>query len=454
MPRREYLRIDGITLVNFKAYSRETFELDPQFTLLVGRNGTGKTSILDGLAVALGVWLVEPPDSALAGSRRSIERWEVRLAADQIGDRVQFRECLPVEVRARGGIGSCANLEWTRQIRKGGARTTNAGAAEALAVIRQVYAQDEAGARPLCPVLGYYGAGRAWLPANERKQSRPRPDGPARRWDAFYDCLNDRIRVPDLQRWFSRELLAAANRGGRPRPGYEVVKRAVLGCVPGASDVWFDADQDQIVLSIDGCAQPFGNLSAGQRVLLATVADIALKCVTQNNHLVPAEALSDGDQPLPRVLAQTPGVVLIDELDVHLHPEWQRRVADDLKRTFPSIQFVCTTHSPQVVGELPVEQVRILGPDGPVRPSVARGADANWLLDHVMATDASIHAGTRQTCRALEAALDADDLDEARRLRDGLRAQLRGETGFLAQIEGELASLELLAEESPDEAPA
>ena len=123
-------------------------------------------------------------------------------------------------------------------------------------------------------------------------------------------------------------------------------------CVPGADRMWFDGDRSEIVLSIERQAQPFSNLSAGQRMMLALVADIAIKAVTQNNHLVPEHVPATANGALPDVLAQTPGVVLIDELDVHLHPRWQRRVATDLKSTFPRIQFVCTSHSPQVIGEV------------------------------------------------------------------------------------------------------
>jgi len=75
-------------------------------------------------------------------------------------------------------------------------------------------------------------------------------------------------------------------------------------------------------------------------MMLALVADIAIKAVTQNNHLVPKDARAALNGALPDVLAQTPGVVLIDELNVHLHPRWQRQVASDLKSTFPGIQFV------------------------------------------------------------------------------------------------------------------
>jgi len=122
--------------------------------------------------------------------------------------------------------------------------------------------------------------------------------------------------------------------------------------VPGADGIWYDADAKEVALSIHGNAQPFGNLSAGQRVMLALVADLAIRMVTQNNFLVPANELGPEDEPLPRVLAQTPGVVLIDELDVHLHPKWQRGVVEALRRVFPRVQFISTTHSPFIVQSL------------------------------------------------------------------------------------------------------
>jgi hypothetical protein len=134
----------------------------------------------------------------------------------------------------------------------------------------------------------------------------------------------------------------------------------VIRCVPGADDAWFDTDRKDIVLSIDGVAQPFANLSAGQRTMLALVADIAIKAVTQNNYLVPHDELGPDNGSLPRVLTDTPGVVLIDEIDVHLHPRWQRRVVEDLRTTFPRIQFVATTHSPFIVQSMRTEELRNL----------------------------------------------------------------------------------------------
>ena len=67
----------------------------------------------------------------------------------------------------------------------------------------------------------------------------------------------------------------------------------------------------------------------------------------------------------PAVLQHTPGMVLVDEIDVHLHPKWQRRVVRDLKETFPRIQFVCTSHSPFIIQSLEAGELRTLDPGGP-----------------------------------------------------------------------------------------
>jgi predicted ATP-binding protein involved in virulence len=447
------MRIDELEIENFKKFEKQNFDLHPHFTLLMGENGSGKTSVLDALSVAAGIWLVEKPDSTLYNSGRNILQTEIRLEPEKKGDRVQFRERRPVLVRARGRIGDHEDVHWARQIRRDSRskRTYNAEAKEALMHVKEIYARDSAGESVLCPVLAYYGAGRAWLSSNERVP-KPKTNGPARRWAAFYDCFNERIRFAELQKWFSRETTERGNRGGKWRPGFDVVRRAVLRCVPDADGIWFDADRDQVVLSISGNAQPFDNLSAGQRMMLALVSDLAIKAVTQNAFLLPPDELGPQDEPVPKVLRETPGVVLIDELDVHLHPRWQRRVATDLKTTFPAIQFVCTSHSPQVIGEVTRDEVRSLKQHGGEhrveRPSVARGADSNWILDHVMEGAASKTPEIKTLQDEAEDALAEGSLPVARAKLEQLRALLDGDTGELVRLESSLESLEALAEEA------
>ena len=136
--------------------------------------------------------------------------------------------------------------------------------------------------------------------------------------------------------------------------------------MPEADDLWYDGDREEIVLSAGGHARPFSNLSAGQRMMVALIADIAIKVLTQNSCLVPEELPDDDHESLPEVLQRTPGLVLIDELDVHLHPRWQRRVVDDLKETFPGIQFVSTSHSPFIIQSLKAGELRTLDHSGPL----------------------------------------------------------------------------------------
>lgn len=406
------MRIDHIELVNFKRFARQRIDLHPRLTLLAGENGSGKTTVLDALAVAAGIWLVDPPDSTLANSGRNILASEIRLESHTKGDRTQFQEQRPVSIQVTGIIGEHEDVRWVRQIRENGKRTSNTEAGQALRHVEEIYARDRMGESVLCPVLAYYGAGRAWLPSNKRIP-KAKANGPARRWAAFYDCFNERIRFDELQSWFRRETTERGNREGRWRPGFEAVRRAILACVPDTNDVWFDPDRDQIVLTIGENAQPFDNLSAGQRMMLALVADLAIKAVTQNAFLLPPDHLEAEDEPLPRVLSQTPGVVLIDELDVHLHPSWQRRVATDLKNTFPAIQFVCTSHSPQVIGEVEPQEVRLLDDSGVASPPRSYGVDSSRILEEIM--DArSRNSDVEKLLRRLFELIDKEDFGSAR----------------------------------------
>ncbi len=318
-----------------------------------------------------------------------------------------------VSVKATGSIGGQEGMIWEERIPAGKKTPSYVGAKKTLEVVQQAYASAQRGEQVLLPVIAYYGAGRAWLPHNRRIKAKAKSTGPARRWAAFYDCLNERIRMTDLADWFQGEAIAKGNQG-RYRIGFNHVRWAVLQCVTGADDIWYDGDRKEIVLSIEGQAQPFSNLSAGQRMMLAMVADIAIKAVTQNNYLVNPSALATAfTEPTPRVLAQTPGVVLIDELDVHLHPRWQRRVASDLTRTFPSMQFVCTSHSPQVIGELAPDEIRVLEDEGVHVPPRSFGIDSSRILKEIMESPARDPA-VDSLLRKMFQLIDREEFSDAR----------------------------------------
>lgn len=398
------MRIDRLDIQNFRKFSSLTLNLDPQFTLLVGNNGSGKTTLLHALAVCFGVWFDALKEKVVTLPYKTIEPRDVRLELVKNTTVAQFQERLPVWVKAVGHIRE-KEITWGQKLETSYShwQSDADNAKEALAQI----AND---ASSNYPVLAFYRVTRAALPTQSGIEN---PLTPSLRWDAYKHCFDQRIDFAELRRWFYREVAAVGASGGHKRPGYEVVRRAVFDCVPGAEDLWFDVDRADIVCSINGQAQPLSNLSDGQRMLLAMVADIAVKAVTLNTHLLPSDNLDPEDELLPRVLQQTPGVVLIDELDVHLHPSWQRRVAADLKRTFPAIQFVCTSHSPQVIGEVPPEQIRIIDGDIVYSPEHSFGVDSSRILEEIMDTKSRTNEVDNLLTK-LARQIDSDDFDGAR----------------------------------------
>lgn len=433
------MRIDQIRIQNFKKFTDQEFQLSPRLNLFIGDNGSGKTSVLDALAIALGIWHKATPGSGW----RQIRPEEIRLEPVREGDRILFKKSASgTTITAKGVIGAATDLCWKRAVKPGGARTTSLEAKQAELAVRSLLIEAEKHVRPL-PVLGYYGAGRGWQTPN-----KPRAGERAQRLDAYRSCLDTRIHVHNLNDFFLYEA-AATHQSGSERPGFRAVKAAVLDNIPGADNVRYEADLKEIVLSIHGQEQPFSNLSAGQGMMLALIGDIAIKAVQLNSYLLGPDRPGAAE---PReVLRQSPGVVLIDELDVHLHPSWQRRVAGDLCRTFPKIQFVCTSHSPQVVGEIPRDEVWELDAEGhPFHPQVARGADSNWLLDHVM--DASSATATsKELQRTAQREMSAGNFASARGAIEALRTLLEGKTGDLIRLESSLRALETMAGSEEEE---
>ena len=202
------------------------------------------------------------------------------------------------------------------------------------------------------------------------------------------------------------------------RPGYKVVKFAILRCISNADDLWFDPERSEIVVSIQGNPQPFSNLSAGQKMMVGLIADVAIKIVTQNASFLTEESEDLDRQKLPLILQETPGLVLIDEIDVHLHPKWQRQVVNDLTKTFPSIQFVCTSHSPLVIGEVEASCIRVLERDeetGKVISTIpleSYGLDANRILEEQMGSSER-NKDVANKLHALFRLIDDEDFDAA-----------------------------------------
>jgi hypothetical protein len=190
------------------------------------------------------------------------------------------------------------------------------------------------------PLLLYYGAGRLWDVHRDSNTEKP-----GSQLDAYRYCLDPKSDQNAFEKWFKKLALSEIQKK-RPVSAMDAVKAAVLNCIPGAHDFYHDIDEDCIMIKLEkeGLV-PFDCLSAGYRNMVAMVADIAHRAARLNPH---HEA---------NAAKETAGVVLIDEIDLHLHPKWQRRVVSDLKSAFPRLQFVATTHSPFILQSLVAGEV-------------------------------------------------------------------------------------------------
>jgi predicted ATP-binding protein involved in virulence len=334
------MRIDSLLLENFKGFQRRELTFHPQFNLVVGENGTGKTSLLDALAVAVGSWFL-----GVAGvDTRHIYPHEVRLQAFPSEAGTHWEGQYPCCIEASGSI-SHERYLWRRSLNGPGGRTTRIGAAGIKKLAEQATRAVREGQSINLPLISYYGTGRLWLVPREQGQVKEPPSSlltkPLSRLDGYKTSVDPRLSVSALTQWVARQSWLSFQQGGQDSQSFQVVRRALLQSIPGAEDLHFDARLGEVILRFaNGDQQPFMNLSDGQRAMLAVVGDLAQKAATLNPHL-------GAD-----VLKETEGVVMIDELDLHLHPTWQRHVIEDLRTTFPKIQFICTTHSPFLIQSL------------------------------------------------------------------------------------------------------
>lgn len=369
------MRIDHLHIHNFKGFEDRSFDfprsLDSpalgSFHVLIGENGSGKSTALDALAVALGIWHVASPSAGW----RSIEPEEARLIRVQEGDQVRFDPSPSPGISVQGQIDG-RSLRWTRENKEFSSKTVNTGAKEALDAIKSMLDRALSEKGVTLPVVAYYGAGRAWLAGRDRKGTKDIDLKKTSRFDAYYHSLDGQIRHQSINRWFLFETVENFQRGEK-RTSTLAVEEAVLSCVPGATRLRFDGDRKEIVLAIGESEVPFYSLSDGQRSMVSMVADIAIKAVTLNPHLGENAA------------KESAGVVLIDELDLHLHPKWQREVVEHLRKAFPCIQFIGTTHSPFVIQSARPGEVISL--DGEITVDDYSGASIEDIAEQVQGVE-------------------------------------------------------------------
>lgn len=333
------MRIEILDLKNFRCFEQREFEFGNRFNLLVGNNATGKTAVLEAITIALSDWLSVMPHPAKYHcpiAQRDV-RHQFFLHGHTLTAELQYPTVVNVE--SSEGV-------W-------GASLDQSGYSEPISPglrfgVQELVHNAQAGEPVRLPVFSYYSTERLWV---QLEPASSKTLGPQSRFMGYQDCLKSASNQKQLLEWFKTQEFIALQQQ-RELPTLEACRTAICQCVPGSTQVYFDVAYDQLVLEIDGKCVPFAMLSDGFRNMLAIVADIAVRCSMLNPQLA-AEA--------PR---ETEGVVLIDELDLHLHPKWQRSVVGDLMRAFPKIQFVATSHSPFIIQSLPaIDGVKLINLD-------------------------------------------------------------------------------------------
>ena len=403
------MHIHRVKILNFKGFASCEVELDPRFNLFVGDNATGKTSFLDALSIALDSYFL-----GMKGVERpgGIDSSQVRAQEHRYSDRISFEKQYPTRIEVEGTVLG-RKVTWSRELSREGGRTNTAGTKKLSEISSHI---DDLVRKQLnvdLPLVCSYGTERLWYEYKHNKSSRA--DSESRRWPSrFYgyrDCNVFVIQETALLEWIKAEVLTSQQLG-KETPALSVTKKAIVACVDGAESIYYDARIDDIVVvSKEHGHQLFRFLSDGQRIMLTLIGDLVKRAVTLNPH----HGLD--------VLDKTEGVVMVDELDLHLHPKWQRRVIHDLKRTFPSIQFIVTSHSPQLVGEALPNEIRILEKGQAHRVPRSFGMDSNRALEEVM--DASSrNEKVKALLLELSSFVEAENLPNAKRVLEDVAAKL------------------------------
>ncbi len=353
LPPRTLLKLGSLLVRRFHGFGESEIELRPGFNVVVGDNGSGKTALLDGLAVAVGAVLLGLAEK----EARNIGHSEVLRTVFLRDGLPDSQPQYPTEVWCTGQFEGI-ELTWKRSLERERGRTTSVGAGEVRRQAAALRARTRNGETVDLPVLAYYGTGRLW------KKTRRRAERPTQgqQLAGYADCLNPTSNHLLLSNWLRKHAYAEAQRGST-LPQVEAVKKAVTTCIGECTKVNYDILREQLQVELAGQLLPFDLLSDGYRNMVAMVADIAWRAAVLNPHRGTAA---------PR---EASGVVLIDEIDLHLHPKWQRHVVGDLKRTFPGIQFVATTHSPFIIQNLREGELIILDRDGPPAPYADRSPE-------------------------------------------------------------------------------
>ncbi len=319
--------IKKIKLKNFRAIKEKEIEFKPGFNLIKGENGKGKTSILEALAVGLGGYI-----AGMEGvGTRHFSLQEIRKEYPLLGDgAIDEKQIVPIEVEIDALVDG-EQYVWTRS-RKSVKESRTTIQPRDIVQKAELMSQDESSKLPL---ILYESAARVWSQKRRRTEDVFRKN--YFRSVGYTDALVDDSNIKLLLNWCVK-MEQVSWQKEKKISEYEAVKKAV-GTFMQIMDqseeckVFYDRRTENLMFQEGDKVYLIEDLSAGYQSLVWMVFDIAYRMAVLN-------------PDLKEYIAQTPGVVLIDEIDMHLHPRWQWNIVDALRTVFPNIQFIAATHAP------------------------------------------------------------------------------------------------------------
>jgi len=432
------MRLREINLTNFRCFEQIHLDFVGDLTVFVGNNGAGKTAVLDGIACALSRML----------SRLPRGRGSKNLRAEDI--RIAKRGVLAPFVRV--GAGTTRNINWTRTLKRDPTRQTAADIPDAIGdkalfefIDPIIHAIAEGGDATL-PVFAYYGVSRAVLEIPERRRNFRKEFS---RFDALENALDPTTRFKDLFEWFYAQErdemerviqslppgfqtwlnsdnpktpppLSDFPKHPGPLPVLQAVREAMAFVIPGFSRPRIKTNPLRMVLTRhsnngDGQELSLQMLSDGYRTMLALVMDFARRMAQANPQL---------EKPL-----EAEAILLVDEIDLHLHPVWQQTVIPSFRRAFPNTQLILSTHSPQVLTTVEAGKIFIVE-SGTVRPCPAPtyGARSSDVVAEVLGMP-NLRPPNNEIAEKITAlfkALDDGRLEDAKTIRIELENWAKG----------------------------
>lgn len=375
--------LEKLKLHNFRCYEKLEIDFNRQLTVLVGKNGSGKTTVLEAIAIALGTWFV---GFNIVNAKGINKRTDPLRKAYQIGATDDVQTQFPVEIEAWGKIEESKDqiLHWKRELYTPTGTMTTIDAKEIVEYAAEYQKAISEGRTDIyLPMVAYYGTGRLW---DYHRQKRNDVFKVSSRTNGYIDCLDGTANVKLMMDWFQIMTINKYQRQEEnleSNPELDTVYLAMEKCLTNLSgysdvkirynmgtqelDVYY-SEQDKQRMRI-----PLNQLSDGYKGMISLVADIAYRMATLNPQLG-TEVLSKGD-----------GVVLIDEVDLHLHPAWQQKVIDNLMNIFPKVQFIVSTHAPAIISSVKTDKLRILSnKEVCMTANQVYGKDVNSVMKEIM----------------------------------------------------------------------